>query len=514
MYHRQVRPWPGGGDGAIWLGAWAAIAVALVTSAFTIPLMGGPDEPSHTVKAVAVAHGEFDTDYEIVETGGAFASRSPTTWLRVPAGYGRLDAQVGCWAFDAGTPAACAPPLVRGSGDRTAGTHMGTYPPAYYLVSGLPSAVLAPRRAIYAMRLVSALLAAALLAMAVVSSRRSGAGPFLMVGLALAVTPTVVFLGGTVNPNVLEVAAAIALWCALLELVSLARPPTRGCVIRLATAAAALVVSRPLAPAMLVAMVGFVCVVLAEPAQVRTWWASRSLRTATCVVAACTALAIVYLAVSHSFSGFVEFELLQQRSAGEVLRASWTTTSHATEQMVGLLGWLGPGAVYLPSWALGAWLGLVALLFAAAAWLAPARAKIGVLLLVAGTVALPVISQLASRGVGWQGRHGLALAAGVPIVAGWALDRSLRVPVRVARPLAITAVSIIAIVQVVAHQRYMTRVVLGLPNGLFASLARGRWSGPLPPWVLLVGSVASAVGFGIVLLAPVQPDVEPTTAHG
>jgi hypothetical protein len=55
------------------------------------------------------------------------------------------------------------------------------------------------------------------------------------------------------------------------------------------------------------------------------------------------------------------------------------------------------------------------------------------------------------------------------------------------------------VLQVLMHQRAMTRVVVGLPNGIFDSLSEGRWTGPLTPTVLFVLCVVASVVFGLVL---------------
>ena len=70
------------------------------------------------------------------------------------------------------------------------------------------------------MRLVSAVITAALLASAITAVHRSAAPLLLGVGLAVAVTPMVLFLGGLVNPSGPEIAAALAFWVCSLVLVS------------------------------------------------------------------------------------------------------------------------------------------------------------------------------------------------------------------------------------------------------------------------------------------------------
>jgi hypothetical protein len=482
---------------------FVAIAGATGVSLLTNPLMGAPDEPEHTVKAVAVAHGDLTSHYERVEQPGIFGSSLPRTELEVPSGYRKLRPMWVCWVPSLRVPASCAPPLVKRPGTARVATAAGSYPPLYYGVTGLPSRVLGPRRAVYAMRLLSGAVFAALLATATMAARRATRRPVILAGVALAITPTVVFLGGAINPNGVEIAAAIALWCGLLELLSdTQRRPDRRMALRLAVPAVILLAMRPLSPALLVAIVGVVVVTLAEPAELRVRWQSRPLRVATGVVGVGFLAAVGYLVMSRAVSAVGTYAVLEQRSAGDVLQVAPQRIGDSLDQMVGVLGWVGSGAMYLPRWAFRAWVGAILLLVGGAVALGRTRARVGVIVVTAGALAFPVVSQLLSRGTGWQGRYGLPLAVGIPIVAGWVVDRSGKVPARAATAVTIALVSLTVVVQVVVHQRYMTRVVLGLPNGLFDSLSRARWRGPATPATLLLGCVLSWVSFAVLLLYP------------
>ena len=74
---------------------------------------------------------------------------------------------------------------------------------------GLPTLALVSVKGIYAGRLVSGALAAAMLALAVTSLRRCRGTPLLAGGVALAVTPMVLYLAAVVSPSGLEIASAI-----------------------------------------------------------------------------------------------------------------------------------------------------------------------------------------------------------------------------------------------------------------------------------------------------------------
>ena len=107
-------------------------------------------------------------------------------------------------------------------------TYTARNPPAYYAVVGVASWVhRAGAATVYLMRLITATIAGAFIATAITTLRRSSAPGLVAVGLLVAVTPVVLFISGTVNPNGPEIAAAIALWVCGLALVNEAKDRVR-----------------------------------------------------------------------------------------------------------------------------------------------------------------------------------------------------------------------------------------------------------------------------------------------
>ena len=134
---------------------WCVVAGSLFVMcalwAIATPAMSSPDEPSHTVKAVAVARGEFS---------GVQGPR-PTTWtipgalttVQVPADYAVVGG-LNCYALMPEHDASCIPGL---PSDHTtlvdAYTAAGHYPPLYYLLVGWPSRFLPADPGILAMQI-------------------------------------------------------------------------------------------------------------------------------------------------------------------------------------------------------------------------------------------------------------------------------------------------------------------------------------------------------------------------
>src|SRR5437016_7480682 len=118
---------------AIWWVAFAFFAAMAAVWAFSIVPMGGPDEPAHTVKAVAIVRGHFETRvHKIALDKGP---QVPRTRLRVPMGY-RVPLLPSCRARDPLT--SCEPEFGRGDGEMLTDTYVGAYPPTYYALVGWP----------------------------------------------------------------------------------------------------------------------------------------------------------------------------------------------------------------------------------------------------------------------------------------------------------------------------------------------------------------------------------------
>ncbi len=181
-----------------------AVAVVVLTWLLATPRSGGPDEPSHTVRAAALVRGQLDG-----EASGGVNSRM----FELPGHVGFPDPV--CYAFQPYVSAACIADAQAPSGDVLAGTRAATYPVWGHLLPGIgtlfPSA-LAPWMA----RVFDAVLPVLLIATSLsVAARRGALGAAVTL---LSVTPMAWFLFGVVNPSGLVVAGGIGLWSALVAL--------------------------------------------------------------------------------------------------------------------------------------------------------------------------------------------------------------------------------------------------------------------------------------------------------
>lgn len=176
------------------------------------PLMSVPDEPNHAIKAAAVARGQLQAQSSGVQ--------GDPLVVHVPGYFADLGMKK-CFAFDPSVTAACTPPIDAGNRALTAaGTTAGNYNPLYYVLVGLPSRLLAGAPALYSMRIISGLLSAAFMAMAFMAAIRMRRGKWPLVASAVALTPMVLFLSGSINGNSLEIVTTAAFFlnlCVALE---------------------------------------------------------------------------------------------------------------------------------------------------------------------------------------------------------------------------------------------------------------------------------------------------------
>ncbi|MDJ0351176.1 DUF2142 domain-containing protein [Pseudarthrobacter sp. PH31-O2] len=184
--------------------------LSLLTSLWSLatPLMAFPDEVSHTIKAAAVARGQF-----VVQAGQSYGHG---VHVQVPSYIANLSDQT-CTAFKREMAASCAPSIPLDDNYLTIGvTSAGMYNPMYYWIVGLPSLIFSGAPALFAMRIVSAVLSSAFLAAGFTALTRLRAPKWPVAAAAVAVTPMVLFLAAGINPNSLEITATMAAFCGLL----------------------------------------------------------------------------------------------------------------------------------------------------------------------------------------------------------------------------------------------------------------------------------------------------------
>jgi hypothetical protein len=469
----------------------------LVTSlaglwALTNPVFASPDEPTHVIRADALDHGQLTGDEQRGRLNEEFRPvRDSVRVVQAPEIYRRA-AGPPCFAFEKGV-AACFG-FEGSSRDTGVLTYAAEQPPAYYSVAGIVSWVRSPGAGtVYLMRFLTALMTGAFVATAITALRRAASPTLLAVGVALAVTPMVLFMSGSVNPNGVEIGAAIALWVCGLVLVSTAGTPVDNRLVAAAgIAGCTLALSRQLGPLWLGVIV-LTVVSLSNRVALQRLARSGWVRLWLLLVLACVVFQVAWGAIVRPRDATLVDRAPADLSTLEVVQDSIGATLQWYREMVGWFGWLDTPAPII-TWLL--WTALIAfLVFVAIAW--ADRRRVTVLLAVlAGVVVVPIVIETTpyrATGTFWQGRYALPLAVGVPILAAFALASSDRGRELVTPRFALTAGIAVGVAQFLAFGQNLRRYTVGYDGEL------QFWRDPqwLPP---LVSPLLFVLAFAVVVV--------------
>ncbi|MGC8472529.1 MAG: DUF2142 domain-containing protein [Acidimicrobiales bacterium] len=471
------------------------------------PLFAAPDEPAQVARAAAVVRGEL-----VGATVGS--DRNAFTTVRVPAVFAHDGPLVTCFQFRPDVPASCEPRVPASTRTVPVETYVGRYPPLYYLIVGLPSLAVTSARGIYLMRLVSALLDAILVSLALFAVVRWSAKPLLLVGVMAAATPMAWFLGGVVNPSGFEIAAALCLWTSgAILILEHANAPPPGLVAVVAGSLGALLLARPLSPLWCAVAVA-VLAVAGGWRRVRALFANHSVQWTIPPLGAIGALAMLWIVGEHALDLTPSTAPVPQpETFSHLLPVIFAHTSSWLEQMVGVFGWLDTTS---PAFTYALW-GVVASAIVLFVWVRAARGAreareaLAVAVLVLAVLLLPVTivySQVHRLGIVWQGRDIMPLAVGVPIVAlGVAgRDRVLaRWGGRVTAWVAAAACAALGVAGFAAFFEALRRYAVGVDGPI--DFLSGPWHPPLGSAAALVAAFVSigalALGaFSVMVRAP------------
>jgi hypothetical protein len=488
-----------------WWAAFALVAAAGLAWAFATPIFAAPDEPYHVIRAASVGRGELlGTSTPPGETIAEFGNSRD---VRAPGIYDNAS-EVACFAFRPNRTPDC---FEMHGPDRviTMPTYVGSHPPAYYgLVGVLSRPLSAGEGQVYAMRIIGALVMAALLASCAVTITRLAVPMWAGTGFALALTPMVFFLAGTVSPSGIETAAAIGVWTHGAVLAVEDEIDTR-LVDRLGIAAAVLVLARALSPLWLV-VIAAILLLLANRSRLAQLVRHRRVRAWAVVIAAAIAVEAWWNFYADPLNRLAGTPV----DAGwlELVRTSFGKTPQKLEEMIGVFGWLdtrSPALTFV-MWGLvlGALAG-IALVFAGSRYARALGAALAAVLI------LPVVIEsigAEQAGFIWQGRYSLPLAVGIPLLAGIGLASTDAMRAAGRRFPWVVVVSLVT-AQVIAFWQALRRYSVGARDSLWF-FADARWDPPIPSPLLVAGYTVVVVALmWLFVLAPLgvrmpSPDEE------
>ena len=478
------------------IGFFGAIAI---WSAAT-PLLAAPDEPSQIVKAASVAHGQLTAVcYYVVGSATSQCdsnTASAAGFVNLPAFYALVRApdtadpahsQI-CFKKKTGVlgelPASCARSLntpataaeIALGYNKSASTYQARYPPLYYEVVGLPSHFSGSTIDVYLMRLLSGLLSAIFLALALTAIVVYSSNRALIGGLVIAATPMVFFLASVVNSSGLEISSAIAFWVtsAILVTERLHSPP-RGLVAMVGVSAVTLELVRPLSPFWL-AVSGVVLLTVCEGRAMRSALHKRSVQVALGSIAVFAVLAIWWVVSMHSTDLYTGLNSGVPASVpmSTILETAFRHNVYYLPDMIGVFGWFD---TYAPGFSYAIWYVLICATVLVAA--ARSRRMATVLTLFVIAILILPVAIVASHahidGYTWSGRDLLPFAVGLPILAAASLGRGRKVSgVLVGRVVQLVVIAA-AVAQLGAFYEALRRYSVGTRGPLFGFIAHPIW---------------------------------------
>lgn len=495
----MLRPREGDASRRVFVVAFATLSLLGLSWALASPLMSVPDEPAHAIKAASVARLQIDPPTAPID--GTFGHTNGTvSKVRLPLPYGALHTMPLCMVFRH-EPATCLEPLPPPERVVETATTAGTYPPGFYALVGWPSLVLPTANAVYAMRIVSALICAALFASGLATLHRLTRSAAAVAAGFVGITPMALFLAGSVNPNGLEIAAAFAFWAGGLALLVSPTVPTSRDLVRVGVPVVLLAWSRPLSAGMAGVALVLVLFAAARWERIRQLAADRQVRRAALGAAGLVVLAVAYVLVNDSlgsFNGTADPTMTPRRAASQ----SWHLTNYRIDQLIGQFGWLEfslPGEV-LVAWQ-AATIAVLSLALALGTW----RERLAIVAVAVTVLLLPVASEVASAdeiGFAWQGRYSLPIAVGGLVLAAGVLGRHVAGRPRLDLAVAVLVVAPLAGAHLAAHATSMRRYVEATITPLFSYLGdTDGWEAPLGNTALLVLTTVAASGLLMTVLA-------------
>jgi hypothetical protein len=498
-----IRRW----RASVGLLAFAALALVEVAWVVGVPVGVNPDEPAHVYRAVSVWQGDLLPR----------ADAQGRQWvIRVPAATVRAVNASICTRFRSDISNACAKASHGpGTGEVWAPSAAARYLPVYYAAVGWPTQFVSGRHAVYAIRLLSGLGCAALLAAAVSTTLRLRRPRLAAIGIAATITPMVTGVAAWVNPSAWEISGGILLWASLLALAGGRSTESRAALLsKIAVGGAALLLTRQISvvwAVLIFASIGLVLGVSACLAVIRRALRDRASR----VVAGVLVVAAVgeqgwYLSAGKLFG---DGPTPGRLSLAEVVMQSSLRVPLWLHQGYGVLGWLDASS---PLLALAVWLAVVGLLILLAV-LGSRRSlrwSVGFTLVMACAVSIAVESVFWNS-IGshwWQGRYTIPYAAGLPLLCAAIGSAAWRWDDKIGQALARWTVLPLAGASVLTYLAVVHRYGAGINHTLWPP----GWSWQPPGTVYLVALcyVAGTALLVVVILRACVGEAESSCGVG
>jgi hypothetical protein len=461
-------------------GYLVALIVVLVTWAVGMPRFASPDEPAHIYKAYGTAHGELL---------GAAAPGFPDNLREFDGPDSLGPPNLNCYVQHPEVPASCATDIVPRLISSAA-----RYPPWYYGLVGAPVALSGQADSVRAYRLVSLMLCAALLTVAMLIAKRSRRSDLAALQLVV-LTPMALFLMASVNPNAMEVAGFVVVWACLTRVTTDAQIEARWWILA-SLVGAGVVLIRPISIIWLVCTVAVV-LIGTSPARLRELLTRRMLAWAILPT-------FVAAVASVLWNSYAQFEVSDDRvqtpyTFAGAIRKTIDNWPIYFKQSIGVLGWLDTTLPFFVYVALTVAIGIVIVIHLRTA---TTRGVVALAALTVAWLAVPLVINGFTNtraGLSFQGRYSLALFVGLAFLPMW----NRRDPIRWHRlpqqGLIAAAVLLVIVGEVGAFWQMLRRFAVGA-DGKILLTGDLSWQPSVAPMLLIGINELAMVALGACAL--------------
>lgn len=449
---------------------------------FATPSWGAPDEFAHAYRAYALARGEVYVKPEPAAygTGG---------WVKVPKGWVQPAVNYRCFIHKPETLPRCIGPITNDDRPVRVASTAARYNPVYYAFIGIGSLGTSPTHAIYAMRVISAALSAFFLALATTGTLRARRPWIATSALILACTPMVGFLAGSINPNGLEIAAALSAWVNGYLFLTSDSSKRRHFAWPTAISLIGLAVPRGLSPLWVVVVVLVLAVAALREEHIDWAWA----HARSWVLGVCGAVlaALMWTAVAKSLTLNVN-ALSVNYSYWRCLQAVWDGGHRVSEFVFGTIGTFGWQDGYVPHYLQVPWLIAAVVCVVLALIRQNMRTRIALVALTLIVVFVPMLIEAKNyntSGLVWQARYSMPVSLGIVLLAGLALAQSTKWKPKDREQwwIAIVACAVAMLTDITGFLYAFGRNTVG---GMHIALS-GKWDPPVPGILLVLVQVAA-----------------------
>lgn len=526
--HMSVQPPRPVWSATAWfLAPFAVFSLLGMLWALASPVFSVPDENAHATKAIAQVRGQV-LGYTLPDVRHLVVD--------LPPGY-EYSPEMVCFTTHSETPASCAVELGDAGGQPWFNTWVGAYNPVYYYVVGWPSLLFDGNASVYAMRVASVLLGAALLAWTFQVAALGRMARWMPLAVAFVAAPMSMYLIGAVNPNGAELAAAVAVWVGVLRLLESFRVPQEQPLVSrtllwagVTVASVVLVNARALGPLWLVIIVAL-CVVASGWQPMKALLTSGASYWWLAIIAVGGLFSVGWTLTGGSLSG--QAAASDAPLVGGTFLQGFLHTIRGTndymQQAIGFFGWMDTP---LPVWAYWFFIAAFAVVVVLGFTATRRRSVLVLATIVVAALVVPALVQgysVNQTGIIWQGRYALFLYLGITIVAGWLLSRDAARIEYLAARITWVGAALIAAYGVIAFALVLVRYVIGGEASLGEMVSAPQWQPPLG-WptltityvlaslalIALVGSAAAIIGRRESVTVPPEPirAAESTSARG